>query len=321
MNKEKIRQIAAKVLQGKATKEEQNILHKWYDQKKMVEGEEIRIAGHSPKNRMYKNIVKQMPQKVDVYKPGPHLSTVKWLWAAAAILVMILSYSVFYFTVPHKSVEWIAVTVPLGKMKKIILPDSSIVWLNAGSQLRYPAHFSESERRVEITEGQAFFEVQKNKNRPFKVTVHELLVTVLGTSFEVKSFFDEKNAEVGVQTGLVNISYKNHNEKTSLHPGDLAFVNKSSGELDLRTQTPQSIGSWKENRLEFNGELLGVVTNALERKYDVNFSIDNQVLLDLPVTIKLDHQPLENILEVLGYSLGFNYEVSENGKIIKIFKE
>ncbi len=319
--KEKIKIIAARLLQGKATESEKKILHEWYDRRGMHKVDEVIVPGSSPKGEIYQRITSRITTQPRVSPPKSSRSHVKWIWAAAAIILLIGSYAIYDWISDRNSPEWITVNTPMGKIEKVLLPDGSVVWINAGSIFRYPGYFKGQERKVELIDGQAFFDVQKDKTRPFIVSAKELQVSVVGTSFEVKSFVGENRAVVGVQTGLVNVHYQNDREIIPLHPGDVASLDKLSGRFEKSEIDVLSIGAWKENRLIFDGDPLGEVVNALERKYDVNIATDNPDLLSLPVTIKADNQPLTDILEVLGYSLGFKYKMVQDNKKVIIFKE
>lgn len=320
MEEKEIKKLAAKLLQGKATNEEKQILHNWYDRKNIHEDEQIELSGSSPKNRMYKTIQSHLSTKVNEGIQNTNHAYRKWVWSAAIALILITA-SIMYFSIPDNTAgEIITLKVPLGNMEKIILPDSSVAWVNAGSHIRYPERFPKSERKVELIDGQAFFDVVEGEDWPFVVVTHKLKVSVVGTSFEVKSYDEESSTIVGVQSGKVTIHHQNQEKVFPLQPGDQIVVDNNTGDMTKSDRDPQTIGVWKDNQLLFEDEPLRTVLLALERKYNVDIITADSEMLGLPVSIKLNTQPLTDVLDVLGFSLDFKYEMLPDSEGIKIYK-
>ena len=122
-----------------------------------------------------------------------------WMGVAAAVLLLATTY--FVFNPASGDVEFITIETQADEIKEVELPDGTKVWVNENSTFTYPNQFVNYSRKVEL-KGLAFFDVTKDKKKPFSIHTKELDVKVLGTSFSVRAFDDESNVEVFVKTGL-----------------------------------------------------------------------------------------------------------------------
>jgi transmembrane sensor len=163
--------------------------------------------------------------------------------------------------------DWRTIEIPKKGQYKLQLSDGTQVWLNSASTLRFPMKFETTNRTVYL-EGEAFFEVTKNAQKPFivKSTAHE--VKVLGTSFNLSAYPNEA-IQTSLLTGAVEV--KTPSKKVNLHPGmqSAAF----EGQLISREVDVASISAWKDNRFVFAKEPLTSIMKKLERWYDVEFEI------------------------------------------------
>ena len=142
--------------------------------------------------------------------------------AAIIVLPLIgLTGILGYFQIKDSfaDITYVEVNAAPGTISKYQLPDKSYVWLNSGSWLRYPTRFSEESRRVEIR-GEAYFEVESDKEHPFYVnTPGGLSVRVTGTKFNVSAYDDERTIEVVLEEGRVNVENTDGNVNMALRPG------------------------------------------------------------------------------------------------------
>lgn len=158
-------------------------------------------------------------------------------------------------------------TTPKGRQFQLVLPDGSKVWLNAASSIKYPTVFAENERLVEV-EGEAYFEIADNKKKPFMVKVNDAMVTeVLGTSFNINSYENEKAVKTTLIDGLIRVNAYGHLQM--LKPGQQVQVYpdqtlKMADDIDI-----SQITAWKNGYFDFNNADLQVVMRQLERWYDI----------------------------------------------------
>ncbi|MBC9930175.1 FecR family protein [Chitinophaga qingshengii] len=168
---------------------------------------------------------------------------------------------------------------PYGGQYQITLQDGTKVWLNAGSSLRYPTSFSGNERTV-ILNGEAYFEVAKDKARPFLVSVNAgaetpMTVQVLGTHFNIHAYADEQRNIVTLLEGAVKVGYGENNRV--LAPGKEAILNKTSGKLQLQEGDTEAAVAWKNGYFLFNNENVADIMKQISRWYDVEISYQGDV--------------------------------------------
>ena len=317
----KLKAIARKYLSGTVSEEEKRKLHDWYDRAGDRPESRLTIASRDNKEQVRQRIYTRLQARI------AHESTdgIKyhnrkyWFQGLAAAFILLFSVWIVSTVFRDNREEWLLVEVPRGKVKELLLPDSSVVWINAGSKLRYPRQFGDKERRIELTEGQAFFEVKRDESRPFFVRAGNVEVSVLGTSFDVKYYASEAIAKVSVRSGLVNVDYQGDVGSSSLklQPGQQAVIDRKGKGLYKEAFAAELIAAWRDGRLAFENERVEYVFKALERRYNIDIAVLPEKLLHESISIKLEDQPLQDIMEVLKYTLGFNYEII-GGKTVKI---
>ncbi|WP_343692160.1 FecR domain-containing protein [Chitinophaga sp.] len=183
-------------------------------------------------------------------------------------------------------------TVPRGGQFNIILPDGSHVWLNAASSLRYPISFNGKDRRVDIT-GQGYFEVTPNAKQPFIVQVNNMEVQVLGTSFDIMAYSDEKSVNTTLIQGAVKVNDKR------LFPGQQALMDPTTGNITIREADVEQVIAWKTGFFEFDNARLSDILRQLSRWYDIDINYKqtaNEKLLGGRISRSL---PLSDILHML----------------------
>jgi len=166
------------------------------------------------------------------------------------------------------------ITTPRGGQFQITLPDGTQVWLNALSSLRFPTVFNGSNRTVELT-GEAYFEVQQHANKPFMVKVAGMQIDVLGTSFDVMAYPDEKQIQTTLIEGAVKVSTQG--QVKVLQPGQQSQLEKDGKLNVLATTDVESVIAWKNGYFKFNQADLQTVMRQLARWYDVDVSFDGPI--------------------------------------------
>ena len=212
--------------------------------------------------------------------------------------------------------------VPFGKTASIVLSDGTKVWLNAGSKLVYPPVFATDKREVFIV-GEALFEVTKNRNKPFFVKTKDLNIRVLGTSFNVKAYFDDANIETVLVSGRIQLEkaesgWLDH-KKTILLPSQLADFDKESKVIDVRNVNVESYISWKDGWYKLDKLPLVQVVEKLERYYNIKILIPDKDVRQIKITGKLElKDTIEQVLENIVLTLSLNYKIENN--TVSIYK-
>ncbi|MCW3110280.1 MAG: hypothetical protein JWQ09_4786 [Segetibacter sp.] len=158
------------------------------------------------------------------------------------------------------------ISTPRGGQYQIILPDSTKVWLNAASSLKYPVKFIGTERHVELN-GEAYFEVAKNKKMPFIIDANNINIRVLGTHFDVMAYQDESVTKTTLLEGSIRLSA--YNKEATLIPGQQGSVSTSGKTIQLGFINTQDAISWKDGYFTFRNENIESVMKKLARWYDV----------------------------------------------------
>jgi Fe2+-dicitrate sensor, membrane component len=213
-------------------------------------------------------------------------------------------------TVVDPSKVLLELTTPLGGMYQITLPDGTKVWLNASSSLKYPMSFAKNERKV-ILVGEAFFEVTKDRTRPFKVQSKGQEIEVLGTEFNVNAYPENESIKTTLITGKVKLSNDNHAlQPMYLKPGQQS-INTDGRDIRIANVDVVPFTAWKEGLFYFDETPLSEALQQIGRWYNVEVRYQANV----PEThfygrIKRS-KPLREVLEVLEES-GLRFELSKD---------
>jgi len=165
------------------------------------------------------------------------------------------------------------IETPRGRQFQLVLEDGTKVWLNAASSIRFPVVFGGSERRVEIT-GEAYFEVAKNREKPFRVAANGTTVEVLGTHFNINSYTDEATINTTLLEGSVKV-IKGNNQKI-IAPGQQAQVSENGAVRTERNVHLSEVMAWKNNHFSFNNTDIKKLMRQLSRWYDVEVVFKNE---------------------------------------------
>ncbi|WP_103068330.1 FecR family protein [Aquimarina sediminis] len=201
-----------------------------------------------------------------------------------------------------------------GDHKMVTLPDGSTVVLNAGSRLTYPEKFKDNIRKVTLV-GEAFFDIKRDINKPFFVNTDDINIKVLGTSFNVKSYPDDEKIETTLITGKVEIFQQQKEQTIVLEPSQRAVFDREKSNIVVDKVNSIHIIAWQKGKLIFDKTPLKQVVLDLNRKYDVEFVINSDSLLQYKYTGEFDNLTLEEVLELLRISSPISYEFV-GGKIM-----
>jgi len=206
------------------------------------------------------------------------------------------------------------VYIPFGQTFKIKLSDGTMVWLNAGSRLRFPQHFSNSpSSRMVFLEGEAYFDVTPNKHKPFIVHAADLDIKVLGTQFNVSAYPTDKDIKTTLVEGAVNVYETDMPEHgLKLRPSYQATYNKLDHQLNTAEVNTEVYTSWMQNKLIIDHLKFPEILKKLERMHNV--TIHNKAE-ELNVEIykgEFQNESIETILNTIAISTPFNYEINGN---------
>ncbi len=189
------------------------------------------------------------------------------------------------------------VVVPYGRKTKIILPDSTEVWLNAGSRLVYPSPFEKKQRTL-FLDGEGYFKVAKDKTRPFIVKTNQFQVEALGTAFNVKAYPDELTEETVMVEGLISLEFRNkmYNNSINVLPNQRVVLSKKDKEYLIQEVNVNDYISWTEGMFIFKDQNLEIVLKRVSRYYNIKIFCSKEIAIK-KISGKLDLK--DNYEEVL----------------------
>lgn len=198
------------------------------------------------------------------------------------------------------------------------LPDDTRITLNEGSRISHPKRFSDEERVVEL-EGEAFFEVSEDKEKPFLVQAHNAIIRVLGTSFNVRAVDSESDVSVTVEEGEVRLSDYDDIAYVDLEKNEKGILNRHTGHIEKYEKAEGTEMFWKSRTLIFRDTELSAVFKTLERLYSVELEVKNEKILSCLLTGKFQDMEADEILEKI--ALSFNLTIHKNNNIFEIYGE
>ncbi len=196
-----------------------------------------------------------------------------------------------------------------------LLPDGSRVRLNSDSKLTYVNDLSGNVRKVRL-EGEGYFEVSKDVERPFVVQLGNIDVQVLGTSFDACSYPGSAEDRVILKSGSVRLTDHNGDSPLMMQPGDMVVYNRYEGDFCKTRVNARDICRWYETRLEFNASRLGDVLFNIGDRYRVNIEFKSKCSLDSRLSMTIEREPLEQVLGTLSSLFPIRYERLSDDRII-----
>ena len=229
--------------------------------------------------------------------------------AAASVIVLVFLSGIWFQASVRNSDDLVYTTVksPGGSKSQIVLPDSTIVWLNSNAEIRYPSLFSKASRDVYIN-GECFFEVSKNMQRQFVVHCSEISVKVHGTSFNVKENKMAQRLEVSLVEGKVQLLNKNNESLGFLKPGEqFAYANHSA--QIRKINNIENLSAWKNNVLAFENTPIDEVVQSLESWYGVKIRIDEKIMNKHRYTFRVKTENLREVLDLISVITPIKYTI------------
>ena len=234
--------------------------------------------------------------------------------AASILLILSLGMLMEYFREQHEQVNVLyqaetKIEVPLGQMSKVRLPDGSTVYLNSGTTLLYSGNFNTGKRVVTL-EGEAFFDVAKDRAHPFFIQTQALNFKVYGTSFNIQAYPEDREINATLVEGSLGILKKNGIELTRLIPGENANFRQSDRKLVIHKTNLDIYTSWKDGLVVFRNEKLKDIARKIERWYNVEIVIKKaQLGEETYMGTIMKNKPIDQILEVLSLTSSLKYRI------------
>jgi ferric-dicitrate binding protein FerR (iron transport regulator) len=328
-NEHEILAAISSVIGGNPTEEERKIFDAWINEspgnKKFFEiivqqAERKYDSSEELKERIYAKIkARVLPDK-----KGRQIK----MWipvsvaASVAIIFSFIFFSLYIRPKTHAKIVFLESTTPFGVKTKLILSDSTVVYLNSGSYLKYPAEFFGSTREI-FLKGEAYFEVKKNPERPFIVQTQKVSIKVFGTHFNVKAFPEEDLFETTLIEGSVGLRINSGSEEDiiRLKPNEKAQFSEKTKKIVLQKAEGELEASWKDNKFYFDNSSLRAIVNNLERSYNVPIIICTKELENEVFSGFFDKsRSLYQTLDIMKLHKNYTYKIANDTVLIYSIK-
>jgi ferric-dicitrate binding protein FerR (iron transport regulator) len=209
---------------------------------------------------------------------------------------------------------------PRGVKARLVLPDSSQVWLNSDTWITYPDSFDSLVRSVTIS-GEAYFDVKKNPDRPMIVnTTKGFSIQVLGTQFNIKAYENDNIAQTTLYSGEIYLLRSENNKivGTKISPNQTALINVENLKLNVTTiikESPKNDYAWKEGKIIFESTPFPEVIKTLERWHGVDFVIKDREILKYKITATFNSESIVQIMDLIQMTTPVKYKI-ENRKVV-----
>jgi len=239
------------------------------------------------------------------------ISSIYMKIAAVLLLPLVVAGSLYFYLSSTSSVVVAdqqvnsVIYAPMGSRVSFNLPDGSTGWLNSGSKLTYSLPFSEN-RKVTL-EGEAWFDVFHNEKQPFEISAGKSKIRVLGTSFNVSAYNEEKYVEVVLQNGKVEFSDQSQSRDVILKPSERLVL--QDNKLEVNAVDPSKYKGWTDGKLIFRGDDMAEVARRIERWYDVKVEIADHDLVHFSFRATFKDDSLDDVLRLLSMTSPIEYKI------------
>ncbi len=228
---------------------------------------------------------------------------VAWIWPVAASVLILLGVGYFWFFPGEKFQSEVQVLVFETRNEErlqVILPDSTKVWLNAGSRIEYPEKFGVGTRQIKLS-GEAYFDVTRKGKQPFIVTTEKLQVQVLGTKFTVNDYHNSPSAEAILVSGKVNVNIAGDSLQRyfELSPNEQLIFDEKQHATTIQSVNAAQYAEWIDGRLSFENAELGHIVSRLERWYGRSIECPRDLEVRYRLTFTVRKESLEQIIQMM----------------------
>ena len=303
--------------EGRTTNEQSRLITEWLD------ADEANMKHYQQLCRLYEiSFWHEVPEVITTLFQKKIKPKHIWRKVIEIAAIFILGFALHdWISLPSIDIEedivMQTIRVPAGQNAQLTLADGSQVWLNAGSTLNFPTRFTKGERKVRLN-GEGFFEVKANKEKPFIVSTSNYDIKALGTSFNVRAYKQSKDFETALLTGKVEITDHIANQVLPLNPDNRAIL--TNNKLSVVPMQHIDYFLWRKGILYFDESLMEVF-KKLELYFDVNIQVNNRSIVQnkLHSTAKFrTRDGLYHILNVLQLTHHFTYKKDEEKNLIII---
>ncbi len=331
MDTEQIKILLERYQQGDCSPEEAKIIEQWFEQ---INSHQSTIADEQALDLELEEVRLRIREQIT---PAPRVRRLRpWLISAAAAAAVIVAAGLFWFNSNRHTVTpadaplahhpatgsnrvvkdgFVEITTLKGHQENITLEDGSTVALNANSKLRYPEHFTATERSVYLDEGEAFFNAAPDANRHFVVRTAELATTALGTTFNIRAYSTENKVTVALLTGKVKIDpLQNSRSARSfvLLPSEqISYDRQLLSMVKTSFAQPEEITGWKQGYLVFKDAPYNELMTGIENRYGVTI-INESNKTAWNYTGNFRNESLSEVMDIICIAKSLSYTIKND---------
>lgn len=319
--------IVARFLLKVASKDELETLNQWKASKKenaiFLDGleEYINNPVENVLNQGSTHIRERVISRINIANNKNSVKTLPFyisrIAAVFILLVSIIGSTLFIVSKTYliNQNEGIVVSTEAGQRSKIMLPDGTMVWLNAETVLEYQQN--KKERRAKLT-GEAYFEVTHAADHPFFVNTGETEIKVLGTQFNVTHYPNSKITEAALLNGKISMLFAETGKNINLQPGEKVIYNSELHTISKKSYRVQNEISWKQGILYFENAPFNDMIRELERYYGVKFNYNPSGFNKIHYSGSINNLEINKVLEFINLTIPINYEVKNKTIYLKL---
>jgi transmembrane sensor len=333
---EQIKELLARYVKGHCTEQEMALLERWFDRLAVDEGKG-RLLNADEEERLVMELWKAVAarEKAGGEKAegeseeepeagsgrvrrlhGRRVLRVAAVWMGLLVLAGAIWMQLHRTMTPageKRQPTYITVATGYQQVRKVLLPDSSVVWLNSATHLEFDSDFI-NHREVRLR-GEAFFDVRTDVRHPFVVRAGAASTRVFGTSFNISAYPEAGEMRISLKTGKVGVAYGNHTQQI-LTPGELLVCNNRSDEARVIQQAPTEMDAWTAGRLLFYQTPLKEALAQIEARYGVHFVYEHPLKNTKTVTARFENTALDKVLE--GLAFGWDLRFTRHGDSLQV---
>lgn len=318
-------ELIARYFAGECNEDEKQQVQEWNRLHPDLMAEISDIWQQIPSNEFTPDVeqaLQHVSDLIEVKKKGLSKRIIMWAGSAAAVILLLVSiigirqWSTSDNTFPD---TLLTLNTNVKETLEYTLPDGSKVWLNQSSALRYPEVFAADLREVYL-EGEAFFDVSPDAEKPFVIYANNTLTRVVGTSFGLRAVKDGDEVIVTVSTGIIRFSTDENSESIELRQGEQGICEPKQRRLEKNADPDPNMLAWKTKTLIFRQTPLSEVAVAIEDVYHTPVSVDDSVA-GLQLTSTFDQLSLEEVMQIIEMTLQVESRTEKGGILLTDARE
>jgi len=315
-------ELIARYLAGECNNDEKQQVQQWASEHPDLMDEHTKLWQHVPNEEFNPDVehaLKKVNQRIDSKKKNTpqRLYLIVGSAAAAVILLLISVIGIQYWEASNDittSSTLLALETGINETIEYELPDGSKVWLNQTSVVRYPEAFTGDTREIHL-EGEAFFDISPDANKPFIIHANNTQTRVVGTSFGIRAVKGEEEVVVTVSTGIINLSTEGKTEHIELRKGEQGICLPKQQVLEKNANPDPNLLAWKTKILIFKQSTLTEVAKVIENTYHTPVTVDPSIA-GLQLTSTFEQRSLDEVMKIIELSLQVQAEASSSGILL-----